>query len=145
MFVANSVVRSTQRNSRSLLSKPSKHAPKRQNAVFLSTVPDSLVDGVLIVAESGEVVYANSKAQELCHQLSSHSSQREMIPGVVWQLCQSLIESQDLFPERNLILESDLDCDRAGKLHLQVRHFEFDRDDRSYILVTLEECSVNRD
>jgi nitrogen-specific signal transduction histidine kinase len=145
MFVASSVVRSTQRNSRSLLSKRSKRTTKRQKSVFLSTVPDSLVGGVLIVAESGEVVYANPKARDFCRQLSSHSSQPETIPEIVWHLCQSLIESQDLFPDRNLILESEVESDGSGRLHLQVRHFEFDRGDRSYLLVTLDECSVNID
>lgn len=137
MFVANSVVRPTRRNSRSLLSKPSKHTPKRQKALFLSTVPDSLVGGVLIVSESGEVVYANPKARDFCQQLSSNASQPEGIPEVIWQLCQSLIESQDLFPDRHFILESEVESDRSGLLHLQVRHFEFDRRDQSYLLVTL--------
>ncbi|MGB5899032.1 MAG: hypothetical protein WBD58_01505 [Geitlerinemataceae cyanobacterium] len=145
MFVANSVIRSTQTPSGSLLSKWSKGNPKRQKAVFLSTVPDSLVGGVLIVAESGEVVYANPKARDLCRQLPSHSSESETIPEVVWQLCQSLMESQDLFPHRHLILESEVENDRTGNLNLQVRHFEFDRRDRSYLLVTLDECSANID
>jgi hypothetical protein len=145
MFVASSVVRSTQPNSRSLLSKPSKHHPKRQKSAFLSTVPDSFVEGVLIVSESGEVVYANPKARLLCRQLPATSSAPKAIPEVVWQLCQSLIESQDLFPDRHFILESDVEGDRAGWIHLQVRHFEFDQDDRSYFLVTLDECSVNID
>lgn len=140
MFVANSVIRSTQRNSRSLLSNPTKSTPKRQKSVFLSTVPDSLVGGVLIVAESGEVVYANSKAQEICQQLSSNSSAPQMIPEVVWQLCQSLIESQDLFPDRQLILESHFNSDCFGLLHVQARHFEFESGDRPYLLVTLDEC-----
>lgn len=138
MFIANSVVCSTNRSFLPPAPKSSKYTLKSQTSVFLSTVPDSLVGGVLIVAESGEVVYANPKARELCQKLSSHSSPSETLPDVVWQLCQSLIEGKDLFPDRHLIIESDIDSDRVGQLHLQVRHFEFDRYDRSYLLVTLD-------
>jgi hypothetical protein len=145
MLVASSVVCSTQRNFRSLLLKPSKYTPKRHKSAFLSTVPDSLIGGMLIVTESGEVVYANSKARALCRQLPSNTSQPQAIPEVIWELCRSLIESQDLFPDRHLILESEVEGDRSQGLHLQVRHFEFDHHDRSYLLVTLNERSVNID
>jgi len=93
---------------------------------------------VLIVAESGEVVYANSKARTLCRRLSSPSSPPTAIPDVVWQLCQSSIESQEIFPDCNLILESNAEID-GDLICLRVRYFECDRRDGLCWLVNLDE------
>lgn len=138
MFVANSVVRSTGRNFRSPSSKISKSHPKRHSSVFLSTVPDSFVGGVLIVAESGEAIYANSKARTLCRQLSSPSSSPAAIPDIIWQLCQSSLDSHELFPDCHLILESDVEID-GTLIRLRVRYFERDRRHGLCLLVNLDE------
>lgn len=138
MFVASSVVRLTGRNFRSPSSQRSKPYPKRHSSVFLATVPDSFIGGVLIVAESGEAIYANSKARALCRRLSSPSSPPEAIPDVVWQLCQSSIDSYELFPDCNLILESDVELDDT-LIRLRVRYFERDLHTGLCLLVNLDE------
>lgn len=114
--------------------------PNDTQSHFLQTVLEGLTGGVLILSESGQIVHTNHQARYFCQLLLSPSSAHNAIPETIWQLCQSLIESRELFPDRNLILESEQIADGSTILRLKVRHFNFARSKQLYILVTIEEC-----
>lgn len=73
---------------------------------LLLAVLEGLVDGVLLINPQGETLYANLKAQEVCQKLLPHQADR--LPDGVWRLCESLIESRELYGDRPIILEDEI-------------------------------------
>jgi nitrogen fixation/metabolism regulation signal transduction histidine kinase len=114
--------------------------PSDTQSHFLQTVLEGLTGGVLILSESGQIVHANHQARHFCQLLLSPASANNAVPETIWHLCQSLLESRELFPHQNLILESEQIADRSTILRLKVRQFNFARSNQLYILVTIEEC-----
>lgn len=72
---------------------------------FFQAVLEGFADGVLVVTESQEVLYANITAQRLCAELSDRAG---LLPAAVLQVCAAMIESRSLYPHKTIAIESEL-------------------------------------
>jgi DNA-binding CsgD family transcriptional regulator len=120
--------------------------------LFLLSVLEGLVDGILILRSTGDVVYANTTAQEICHHLvqadlTEPAKSLDLpypLPSQIWTICQTLIQHQDLWDDRPLILESELVLTVAGssaqqRYRVRVQWLQMDDDAERCLMVRLED------
>jgi DNA-binding CsgD family transcriptional regulator len=99
---------------------------------LLLSVLECLVDGVLLLSPTGQVLYANSMAHQICDQLPAATPAQ--LPAAVWRTCEALIESRELYGDRPLILEETL-----GNYRLRVQWMETEAFPEPCLLVRLED------
>ncbi len=116
--------------------------PNFSQVQLLQAVIEGFMDGILIVTPKGEVIEANSRARELCQQLSVPG---QTLPSPIWQVCEALIESQKLFPGRRIMPEVEAMIGNVN-LRIRVRWLNQNLEDQgnscqefSYLIVTLED------
>lgn len=107
-------------------------------ASMLQVVLESL-DGILILTASGAWVDANRAAEQICRRLRPCSTSEKVVPSEIWQVCQCLIESRELFPEQNFILFDEIVTGSACTIRVRVRWIELAEFASSCLLVTLED------
>lgn len=117
------------------------HAEHSKHPNLLQAIIEGFMDGVLILTEKGELIHANQRARRLCLQFSSEQLQPNLVPLPIWRICESLIDSRELFPEQTMIIEAELDTKNAEVLRVRVRWLQFDQGDTPNLLVTLENRS----
>lgn len=105
---------------------------------MLEAVLEGFIDGVLILNEQGEKIHANDIARRICQQLCQETSVNS-IPQSIWRVCESLIESRDLFSDNKLIIESEINLDGELTFRIRVRWIDLAEDQQPYLLVTLED------
>jgi DNA-binding CsgD family transcriptional regulator len=139
--------------------KPVNHLlPESQQALFLQEVIEGLQDGVLIVNTAGQIIHGNTAAYKFWEQvqqqlnqnnlLASYIEQRETshcLPPIIWHLCESLIDSKDVFNEKNVILFDELVINKINTFRIRVRWLDLNRNfqdsyQKPYILITIENC-----
>lgn len=111
---------------------------KETKANFLQEVMERLEDGILIVTNAGEIVHANASAYDLCCQLSQGSLDSNLIPPMIWKLCQLLLNTHNLYPEKNIILSDEIMLDKSNTLRVRVRLIKLEQFITSCLLVTIE-------
>ncbi len=79
--------------------------PEQSHNLFQAVLEGSL-DGMLLVSTEYETLYVNQTARDVCHQLLRDVA--DALPRELKRLCQNLIESRELFPDRPVILETSL-------------------------------------
>ena len=109
------------------------------DSVLLQGVIESLIDGILILTEQGELVQANDYARQMCRQLVKDQSQPDLIPDEIRQACQALIESQSLYPNRLVIMESEITPSQSTPLRIRVQWLKLTTGSSPYLLVILED------
>jgi DNA-binding CsgD family transcriptional regulator len=104
---------------------------------FLRGIMECLFDGTMLVSLSGELIYANSDARQICHALGAKASE---VPAEIWKSCEALSVSLELYPDRPVIVEDELRFNDVT-VRLRVRQFEVEVNQalRSCFLVTLED------
>jgi DNA-binding CsgD family transcriptional regulator len=105
------------------------------NSLF-QAVLEGFLDGILVVTEAREVIYANEKARTLCAKLSQAS--QGLIGPEVWRVCQALRDSRDLFPRSPMTLESEVKK-LTDMVRIRVQWLNLERDDRPCMLVRLQD------
>jgi DNA-binding NarL/FixJ family response regulator len=108
---------------------------------LLQAIIESFVDGVLIVSPQGKLIHANEYARSICRLLVTTDISRDIVPEEIWRICQSLIESSELFPEEKMIIESEIQPQPTIKLRLRVRWLELSTSPNNFLLVTVEDCN----
>jgi hypothetical protein len=106
---------------------------------LLQAVLEGFIDGILILTEHGECLHANQCATRICEQLHPGNSQANSIPEEIWHVCQSLIESRDLFPTQKMIIESEITKGDSVAFRVRVRWLKLEQIKRPCLLVTLED------
>ncbi len=106
---------------------------------LLRAVIESFVDGILIVTTQREFLHANECARRICRQLMQDKVSNGVIPEEIWRVCQSLIDSSDLYPEEKIFIESEVDIDITVQLRIRARWLQLSTSDRNFLLVTLED------
>jgi len=106
---------------------------------LLQAIIEGFVDGVLIVTEGGDWVHANERARRICHKLCQDKSQVNLVPQPIWHICESLIDSRDIFPDQSMIIEEEIDTDDCSAFRIRARWFAFEETAQPYILVTMED------
>ncbi|MBW4645189.1 MAG: helix-turn-helix transcriptional regulator [Goleter apudmare HA4340-LM2] len=107
-------------------------------ASFLQAVIEGLEDGILIVSEVGELVHANASAHLICAQLSHEDCHVNFVPPVIWQLCQSLLDSRNLLSGQLMILSDEIVINQSTILRVRVRLVSLENCQIPYFLVTIE-------
>ncbi len=110
---------------------------------LFSAVIESFVDGILILSDRYELIHANEPARRLCPSLVNELPNNE-VTQEVWQVCQSLIDSRDVFPDADIIIESEVKSGATVKLRIRARWLKLEASDSAFILVTLEDCHQTR-
>jgi len=105
---------------------------------LIQAVIESFVDGIFILTTQGELVHANERARHICQQVSGGIDQCE-IPDEIQRICQSLIESRQLFPNQNISIESEIETYKLVKIRVRVRWLQANQSNENYLLVTLED------
>lgn len=106
---------------------------------LLKAIIEGFVDGVLIVTEQGECIHANECGRKICHQFSQWNSQGNSIPQSIWHVCESLIDSRELFPDQRMIIEAAIELSDLATFRVRVRWLELAANESSYLLVTIED------
>lgn len=120
--------------------------------LFLLSVLEGLVDGILILRSTGDVVYANTTAQEICQHLAQTDLTEPAesldlpypLPSQIWTICQTLIQHQDLWDDRPLVLESELvftvaESAAQQRYRVRVQWLQMDDDAERCLMVRLED------
>jgi DNA-binding CsgD family transcriptional regulator len=102
---------------------------------FLQAVLESFVDGILVLTEQKEQRYANQMAVRLCQQLTGKSY---AIPKEVWQVCEALIGSRELYPDQSVVVESEVECEDA-KLRIRAQWLNVEAVEPPCLLVRLQD------
>lgn len=84
---------------------------------FLQAILEGFVDGILVLTHQKQTLYANITAHRLCHRLT-HKASTSSVPPEIWQVCEALIESRNLNPEKFFVIESEVECE---EMTLRVR------------------------
>lgn len=82
-----------------------------------------LIDGVLILTEEQDLIYANSSGQRILTHLNQDRDSPicHAIPEEIRHICQSLISSRNLFPHQHWLMQSEIFTQDAISLHIRVR------------------------
>ncbi len=122
------------------LSLPSvKPALNGQTSMLLQSLTDGLVDGILIISEQGNLLYANRAARQFCQQVTPSDHHADAIPSAIWQLCESLMVGRDLCSSQCMILEEEIGDRPFPAIRVRVQWIELDDSDTPHFLVMLED------
>jgi DNA-binding CsgD family transcriptional regulator len=109
-----------------------------ENPNVLQEVIDGLQDGILILTETGDISHANTSGSYICRQICQANSQQNIVPSEIWNICQSLINNQDLFSDKLVILSDEIVLDKSNIFRIRVRWLDLKIDEPFYLLVTIE-------
>ena len=109
-----------------------------KKASLLLGVLEGLIDGILILSEEGEWIHANDCAHRICQRLNANSAPNR-IPKEIWRVCQGLIHSRNLYPQRQVIMGAEIITDESVIYRVRVRWLKLDQIERPCLLVTLED------
>jgi DNA-binding CsgD family transcriptional regulator len=115
------------------------HINNSRHKSFFQEVVEGLQDGILILSEAGKVIHANSNAQKICSNLILDDDQSQDLPSSIWRLCESLLESKDLFPSDNFIISDEITLNGCSKIRIRVRWLNLEKISYPCILVTMED------
>ncbi|PAX52788.1 helix-turn-helix transcriptional regulator [Brunnivagina elsteri] len=115
---------------------------------FFKEVVEGFQDGILILTNSGQLVFANSSACRFCEQISKYHdnddsninvSDRNVADGI-WEICKPLVENNN-YCHSNIILSDEIVLSNSTILRVRVRWLDINKFNYPCLLVTLE----NRD
>jgi len=112
--------------------------------LFQATL-ESFMDGILIVTTQKTCLHTHQLARQLCQRLCQQLSDRTLneVPGQIWQLCQTLIDSHADFPNPTIILESEIPTEPIT-LRVRVRWLDDQNRPQGHLLVILEDINQSR-
>lgn len=73
---------------------------------LLQSVLESLIDGVLVITDQHDLVYANTMARAIYSQLWHDAT--DPLPREIQRVCQALLDSKNRYPSRSVVLESEV-------------------------------------
>ena len=121
------------------------HAPgrlrKKTEFSLLSTVLEGFRDGVLILNQSGTCFHMNQQARNICRSLTEDATELDMVHPYLLALCESLIESRDLFPQQSLVLTQSLMGPNGLRIRAKVQWLNFPTTPEVCLLVMLEDLT----
>ncbi|HEY9650556.1 MAG TPA: LuxR C-terminal-related transcriptional regulator, partial [Coleofasciculaceae cyanobacterium] len=102
-------------------------------------VIEDLIDGILVLTEQREIIYANESARRILRQLNQGKTRNNLVPKEIWHICQSLIQSRSLFPNQRWLIESRIFADNSTAFNIRVRWINLENVENSCILITVED------
>ncbi|MBF2068049.1 MAG: LuxR family transcriptional regulator [Calothrix sp. C42_A2020_038] len=113
--------------------QPSSHS----HVYILRAVIECFVDGILVLTQEQELLHANEYAREICSQLEPGIDLGKHVPQEIKYVCESLIESRELFPGEKIFIELETEKNKV-KVRIRARWLKLDENQENYIIVTLE-------
>jgi DNA-binding CsgD family transcriptional regulator len=110
---------------------------------LLEAVIESFVDGILILTSEYELIHINEYARQICQKLTVSSNKNYMIPEEILHICESLLDSREIFENENIFMEYEIDKGEAVKLRIRARWLRMENGQNDRILVTLEDCYLS--
>ena len=110
-----------------------------QSSPLLQGIIAELMDGVLILTDRQEIIYANDNARRILNRLNQVNPPANWIPQEIKHICQYLIHSRSLFPNQHWLTESEVFIDQTTPLHIQARWLKLETAEQPYLLLTLED------
>jgi DNA-binding CsgD family transcriptional regulator len=142
--------------SLSNIQSPTVRKPQKQNypsyqnihkSSFFKEVVEGFQDGILILTDSGKLVFANSSASRFCEQVNKHHDDSDSdinsdrnVPSAIWEICKPLVENNTSCPH-NVILSDEIILNDSAILRIRVQWLNLDRFNYPCLLITIE----NRD
>ncbi|MEM9162715.1 MAG: LuxR C-terminal-related transcriptional regulator [Cyanobacteria bacterium P01_F01_bin.4] len=99
----------------------------------------SMVDGILILTETGQWVQGNRVARQICDRITGSQPGHSSVPLEIWRACQALIDSRSQYPRRSFIVETEVEVAPHEHFRIRARWFEVSESPSPYILVILED------
>jgi DNA-binding CsgD family transcriptional regulator len=115
--------------------KPLNHTRK----TLLQGVLEGISDGILVLSEQGELIYSNYCAYRLCQQIEPTQSKNFEIPDQIWQCCRALMDSRTLYPDRPVVIESEIVVSRSHSFRVRAKWLTLEDPNRPYLAVLLED------
>ena len=106
---------------------------------WLQAIIEGLVDGVLVLSQQGEWIYANECARQICQQLSPAKTPSNSVPQVIWEVCESLRDRLDPFSEQGAIIGNEIKPNNSVNFRVRVRWLVLEDSAHPFILVTIED------
>ncbi|MEA5572123.1 helix-turn-helix transcriptional regulator [Calothrix sp. UHCC 0171] len=103
---------------------------------FLRNVIEELQDGILILTNTGKLIFGNSKAYDFCHQIEGNNDEY-LIPQAIWDICKSLIENSSFEGDRNIVSD-EIKLNNTAIFRIRVRYLRLNQFHHPYLLVTIE-------
>lgn len=119
----------------------SEHLQSTSQPDLLQAMIESFIDGIFILTTERELILSNEYARCICRPLMPNSDSNNQVPEEVWRVCQSLMESLQLFPEKKMIIESEIKTSEGLKLRIRARWLQLSADNYNFLLVTVEDCN----
>lgn len=113
----------------------------REQTSLPQEVIANLIDGVLILTDKKELIYANDCAHRLLRQLNRGLSLANQIPEEVWHICQALIDSRHLLANQYWLIESKIFVDNAFVFNVRAHWLKLeDRQQPCLLLSIRDQC-----
>lgn len=106
--------------------------------LLLQGIIESIFEGILILTEEGNWIYANDFTRQICAKLTPNQNQPKSVPEVIWRVCRALIESRSIYTNQLVIIEDEVNLDDRTKLRIQVRWLQLNVMTTPCLLVILE-------
>ena len=119
--------------------KESKLHAQLPKDTFFQGLIEGFIDGILILNQQGQLINANNNARKICNLLDPNSSQLKSIPEEIWQVCQTLVDSQGLYPNQPVIVEFEVRTHQLPALRIRARWLKLDAFSAPCLLVILED------
>ena len=119
------------------LSKP---LPLDEPGLFPITenVMGDLVDGILILTDKKEILYANKNAIQILNQLSQDINASH-IPSEIWHVCTYLIQSKKSFPHQRWLIQADILIAHKTALHVRAKWLAMEIFDCPCMILMIED------
>ncbi|UBF26275.1 LuxR C-terminal-related transcriptional regulator [Kovacikia minuta CCNUW1] len=116
-----------------------KNPHEHLKSVLLQGVLEGLIDGILVLTEQGELVHANGNAYQILEQLSQNEMQTHLIHKEMRRVCQAVIDSLELFPDKSIIVESEVLIEASKVVRIRARWFRLETFNQPLVLLALED------
>lgn len=103
---------------------------------LLRSVIEGFSDGILILTPSGEPLHINRRGLQLCRQINPDDNHQ--VPEPIWTLCQYLVESQQFYSDRPVMLSKTI-LTPAGEIRARVQWYQVGEQADSCLMVNLED------
>ena len=85
-----------------------------------------LTNGILIITEGQQLLYANDCACRILRQISQERKSTELIPREITYLCNSVAEARRRFPQQHWIMKSKICISSAVTFSVVARYMKLD-------------------
>lgn len=110
-----------------------------EHTALSEEVIENLIDGILLLTEHQEIVYANDCARRILRQLNQNSPLTTLIPQEVWHICQTLVESRHLFPNQYWLVESKVFVNSSVVFNVKARWMRLESVEYPCLLLSIRD------